>query len=589
MSSTTSRKVAKTRRPKKKVSKKKRSTESPIHLLNPEDYPEFADILENFHFNPEKAEILLNGERMVLTDNNSLGIMRRELILALGHERARAVLSRTGYEMGAVNGEQAIKLRQGQDIFDGFEAGPQTHALKGSVQVEALVFEANSESGEFYSEYYWHNSAECMAHREQMGICHESGGWQQIGYACGYASAFFGRPIIFRELECVAMGHDKCFLVGKPASEWPDPEDELRRFRAETYSTYSLSQKHQQVDKEIKKGRSLVGASAGFNLALHLVDKVAVTHTPVLFLGESGVGKEVFARELHQRSRRAEQPFLAVNCAAIPDSLIEAELFGVEKGAFTGADKSRPGRFERAKGGTLFLDEIGTLSFAAQGKLLRVLQEQEFERIGGNKVLVSDVRVIAATNSDLEQEVAQGTFRADLFHRLSTFPIRIPPLRERRADIPVLMNYFLRMTTKAHGKTIPGFSNKMVQLFQQYHWPGNIREMENIIERGVILAEENEAVDLHHVLMNSDRFYSLDEIREKDSFRAFVLIHNQSMPSNAIGEQLLESGLSKTEIDDALIGAALARSHGNVINAAKLTGMSRSQINYWVNKNNSKK
>ena len=582
--------MKKTSKPKSKRPAKRKGKKSDLHLQNllSADHPDFADLLESFHFDPEKAEILLNGERMVLVDNKSLGIMRRELILALGYERARAVLSRTGYEMGTADAELALKLRHGENFFEDFNVGPQLHALKGSVRVEAKVFEANPDSGEFYSEFYWHNSAECHAHLEQMGISHESGGWLQIAYASGYTSVFFGRPIIFRELECIAKGYDKCFLVGKPASEWEDSENELRRFRAESYPKITASEKTSNTKKRVNKNRLIVGASAGFNLTLHLIDKVASTESPVLFSGESGVGKEVFARELHQRSRRAEKPLLAINCAAIPESLIEAELFGVEKGAFTGAEKSRPGRFERAAGGTLFLDEIGTLSFSAQGKLLRVLQEGEFERVGGNKTLKTDVRLIAATNSNLDMEVEQGTFRRDLFYRLNTFPVHIPPLRERRADIPVLMNYFLRIISEKQEKNITGFSNSVTKLFQQYHWPGNVRELENIIERGIILAEAGEAIDIQHLIMSSDRVLSKEDIQNKDPFRAFVLTNSTETPAEEIGKQLLDSGLSKEEINNSLIRAALERSEGNVTQAASLTGLSRSQINYWIKSSRSK-
>ena len=548
--------------------------------------PSLDDLYDTFHFDPDNAEIHLNGRRMVLTDNLGLAIMRRELVSSLGYERARGVMSRIGYSVGAADAELALELRKDDTLFDIFTVGPQLHALKGSVRVEPLIFEADRRTGRFYSEYIWHNSAECHAHVHEMGIGPHPVGWQQVGYASGYTSAFFGRPMIFREMECVAMGHERCFLVGKPAEEWDDAQSELKWFRAESYSRRPVNVPSEQspADSDLMIGsRTMVGASSGFNMVLHLVDKVAQTEAPVLFLGESGVGKEVFARELHKRSRRAQKPLVAVNCAAIPETLIESELFGVEKGAFTGAHSSRPGRFERAEGGTLFLDEIGTLSLAAQGKLLRVLQEAEFERVGGIRSLKADVRLIAATNADLVEDVEKGRFRADLFHRLNTFPIRIPPLRDRRADIPLLANHFLQKLSVRHRKSGLGFDESVIRYLHDYHWPGNIREMENLIERGIILADDSELIGIHHLTMSAD-----SRMRESgeanDPFWAFIMTQVRQGNQEDVGIQMLETGLSHEDLTDSLIEAALKRSAGNVSEAARAIGMSRSQVNYWRSK-----
>ncbi|ODU21694.1 MAG: sigma-54-dependent Fis family transcriptional regulator [Sphingomonas sp. SCN 67-18] len=550
--------------------------------------PSLDDLRESFKFDVDKAEIWLNGRRMVLSDNLGLGIMRRELMAALGYEGARGLMSRIGYGIGAADAELALHLRKDEDLFVGFTVGPQLHALKGSVKVEPLVFEADRKSGNFYSEYLWHNSAECHAHVAEMGIGAHPGGWQQVGYASGYASAFFGRPMIFRELQCIAMGHERCFLVGKPAELWDNAQAELRWFRAEQYSTRPEHDpgRKQAVAEDLEIGqRSIVGASSGFNIVLHLVDKVARTDAPVLLLGESGVGKEVFARELHKRSRRADKPVVAVNCAAIPDALMESELFGVEKGAFTGANASRPGRFERAAGGTLFLDEIGTLSLAAQGKLLRVLQEGEFERVGGVKPLKADVRLIAATNADLRTDMEKGTFRADLFHRLNTFPIRIPPLRERRADIPLLANHFLRILSAKHGKTGLEFDEGVIRYFHDYAWPGNIREMENTIERGIILAEDGELIGVHHLTMNTGAI-STKQSRESghDPFWNFIMSQVRNGPDEDLGGKMLEAGLTMDGMTDLLVSAALDDSAGNITEAGRRIGMTRSQVSYWMKK-----
>jgi formate hydrogenlyase transcriptional activator len=222
---------------------------------------------------------------------------------------------------------------------------------------------------------------------------------------------------------------------------------------------------------------------------LKQVEKVAPSDSTVLILGETGTGKELIARALHRRSKRATKAFVRVNCAAIPESLVASELFGHEKGAFTGALQRRVGRFEAADGGTLFLDEVGELPMDTQIALLRVLQEREFERVGSNHPTSIDVRVIAATNRDLSAAVAAGTFRRDLFYRLNVFPIAIPPLRERAEDIPLLLEYFVARFAKSSGKNIRHVGKDTLRLMREYSWPGNIRELQNVVERAVILTE----------------------------------------------------------------------------------------------------
>jgi len=235
----------------------------------------------------------------------------------------------------------------------------------------------------------------------------------------------------------------------------------------------------------------IVGSSEPLRKVLSLVSKVAPTDSTVLVLGETGTGKELIAAAIHKRSNRSSRPFVRVNCAAIPPSLIASELFGHEKGAFTGAIQRRLGRFESADGGTIFLDEVGDLPAETQIALLRVLQEREFERAGSSKPIFVDVRVVAATNRDLEAAVAAGTFREDLFYRLNVFPIRVPSLRERKSDIPLLVEYLVERYAKRIGKKISRIKKKTLDLFQGYDWPGNVRELQNVIERAVILCEED--------------------------------------------------------------------------------------------------
>src|SRR5215470_15805151 len=231
----------------------------------------------------------------------------------------------------------------------------------------------------------------------------------------------------------------------------------------------------------------IIGQSSGLRNALQLVEMVAATNTTVLLLGETGTGKELIARAIHKRSQRQTQPFVTLNCAAIPNSLFESELFGHERGAFTGANMQRPGRLELADRGTLFLDEVGDMPLDLQPKLLRTLQEHTFERVGSARTKNVDVRLVAATNCDLEQMMEEKQFRLDLYYRLNVFPIRVPPLRERREDIPLLVQHFVQKYALRMNKHIDTIRESTLQKLQRWYWPGNVRELENLIERSVIL------------------------------------------------------------------------------------------------------
>ena len=250
----------------------------------------------------------------------------------------------------------------------------------------------------------------------------------------------------------------------------------------------------EEIDKT-SMFEEIVGTSPLLRRLLAHVSKVAPTDSTVLITGETGTGKELIARAIHKRSRRSSRAFVSVNCAAIPPSLIASELFGHEKGAFTGAVQRRQGRFELADGGTIFLDEVGELSSEIQVMLLRVLQEREFDRVGGGRPIPTNVRVIAATNRDLESAIEDNTFRSDLFYRLNVFPVVVPPLRERREDIPLLVEYFLHRFAKRAGKRINKISKETLNIVESYYWPGNVRELQNVVERAVIVSE-SDALDI---------------------------------------------------------------------------------------------
>ena len=301
----------------------------------------------------------------------------------------------------------------------------------------------------------------------------------------------------------------------------------------------------------------ILGQDPPFREALTRAAKVAATETTVLLTGESGTGKELVARAIHHGSPRADGPYVAVNCAALPDTLVDSELFGHERGAFTGADKQKPGRFELARGGTLFLDEVGELPPAVQAKLLRVLQEHEFQRVGGTVTLRADVRLITATNQDLEHAVAQGTFREDLFYRLNVFRVHLPPLRERGDDVMLLAHHFVREIGARLGRGEPGLSRDAEALLRSYPWPGNIRELQNAVERALILAEGSLLTPGHLGL------------RE---------VHNGHTETPAFGSLETPVPEALADLEKRAVLAALERTGGNKTQAASVLGITRTQL-----------
>ncbi|AUW60670.1 sigma-54-dependent Fis family transcriptional regulator (plasmid) [Sphingobium sp. SCG-1] len=560
--------------------------------------PNIDDLTEQLRFSPGTGHIWLGGDRMVLMHTRAMRALREELVTTIGMAAAKALLMRIGYASGAQDAELAVKVR-GQSTFDEFFlVGPQLHALEGVGRVEPVSVMSDAKTGSFFAEFIWHDSWEDEVHIDSYGVSSEAACWTQLGYASGYTSAFVGRPIAYREVECRATGHSACRIIGKPVAEWgPEAVDDLRYLQPQKFVNAGkppprpVNASAEKVTAEgrlpaITSSRDLVGASAGFNLVCHMLEKVAPTSASVLLLGESGVGKEVFARTLQRISSRPKGPFIAVNCAAVPEQLIEAELFGVVKGAYTGATEDRPGRFERADGGTIFLDEIGTLSLPAQGKLLRVLQEREVERVGDTKTRRIDVRVVAATNEDLRQRVASGEFRQDLFYRLNVFPITIPPLRERRADISPLMEHFLHLFNVRHGKSHSGFTQRAIGAMFSYAWPGNVRELENVIERGVILAPEGEGIDVCHLFTSGERLdtellsMAADGRFERNRTDVAGNSKDRMLDLKELVDGLIESRASMDTVESLLLERAISKADGNVSEGARILGLTRPQYAY---------
>ena len=549
-------------------------------------------VAEHLRFSPDAGHIQLFEQRMLLMHANSFAELRRELIEQLGVAKAREMLTRLGYQQGFDDG-QRVRALDPDDIAHALALGPRLRETEGFVStrpIDAMRFDPAG--GEFSGDFLWVSPWEAEAHMQQIGLSGEPACWIMCGYSSGYCTAVTGVPILWREIECVAMGHAQCRVIGKPLSEWEDLGAQDTGFLQIDSFVGAPVKPH--PDERVPLAASFaqafegfVGASPGFNAVANLVRRVAPTDAAVLFRGESGVGKERFAKALHSISPRAQKPLVSINCAAIPPELVEAELFGVEKGAYTGADASRAGRFERADGGTLFLDEISSLSMQAQGKLLRAIQEREIERVGGTRVIKVDVRLVAAANADLRAEVEAGRFRPDLFYRLNVFPIEIPPLRERREDIPLLVSLFVERYATRFAKKIGGLTPRAFDALWDYDWPGNVRELENMVQRAVILAEPGGGIDVQHLFAGGEKL-------RPSSFNLGVrgglvpsAASTQADPDSEqrrLADELLASLPSFGQIETLLVQRAMELSGGNLSAAARRLGLRRGQMEYRLKK-----
>ncbi|WP_457788844.1 sigma 54-interacting transcriptional regulator [Pseudomonas sp. PL-6] len=557
----------------------------PIRYKPEMQYADFKDLTSLIHFQSTEGKIWLGEQRMLLLQVSAMANFRREMVNTLGIERAKGFFLRMGYQSGLKDAELAWKLRPNASEYDMFLAGPQLHSLKGLVKARPTEVDIDKESGRFYVEVEWIDSFEVEICQTELGQMQDPVCWTLLGYACAYSSAFMGREIIFKEVSCRGCGGDKCRIIGKPAEEWDDVASFKQYFKSDPIieELYELQSQLVSLRTNLDKQEGQyygIGQTPAYQSVRKMMDKAAQSKVSVLLLGETGVGKEVIARSVHLRSKRAAEPFVAVNCAAIPPDLIESELFGVEKGAFTGATQSRMGRFERADKGTIFLDEVIELSPRAQSSLLRVLQEGELERVGDNRTRKIDVRVIAATHEDLAEAVKAGRFRADLYYRLNVFPVAIPALRERREDIPLLAEHFLQRFHEEYGKRTLGLSDKALEACLHYSWPGNIRELENVIERGIILTDANESISVPALFPRPPEEPQTDSERVSSDG---VLIQ----PDNGQGSwisQLLGSGLSLDEIEESLMREAMQQAKQNVSGAARLLGLSRPALAYRLKK-----
>jgi DNA-binding NtrC family response regulator len=471
---------------------------------------QLAEVLD---FRPEQGIIRLHDQRVVILSAAAMGLLRKELIDTFGADVARRLLLRFGFADGY---HDAVNMRgrsAWSDPLDGLRAGAVLHTLEGIVRVD--VVRLDDAGGHLHAEYAWRDSYEAQQHVHHYGVSGDAVCWSLSGYASGYASACLGREVYFREEACLGQGAKRCRVIGRDADSWGADLDALRAdfrgadLRDEVERLHDVVRKQAQAlarreralerrerefnvlrERAVRHAESkrFIARSPAMQEVLELAAQVAPLETTVLVYGESGTGKEFVVRMIHEQSRRATGPFVSINCAALTETLLESELFGHVRGAFTGAVRDKPGLFEVASSGTLFLDEVGEVAPAIQAKLLRALQEREIRRVGGERTIKVHTRVVAATNRDLRAAVAAGTFREDLYFRLGVFIITIPPLRDRREDIPVLAHEFVRGTAARLEKDVRNISADAMTLLVRYSWPGNVRELENAIERAVILA-----------------------------------------------------------------------------------------------------
>ena len=449
--------------------------------------------------------ISLANERVLLFDAVALGLLRKSLIDTLGLAGARTMLTRFGFAHGWRAAETLKNLPWASEN-DWRLAGGRLHTLQGLVTVEPIA--SSNQPNPPFAESIWRDSYEAEQHLLHIGRADEAVCWSLCGFASGYLSFANGREIFALEETCVGKGDAVCRMTARETADWGDRiQPYLASYRA-TCTSEAVKQVAEQIKKTERRLRErknsltdapgtatsgdetfgIVTRSVEMKRVVELARRVARVDTTVLITGPSGAGKERVARLIHSESPRAAGPFIAVNCAALTETLLESELFGHAKGSFTGATSDRVGLFEAANGGTLLLDEVGEISAGMQAKLLRVLQEHEIRRVGESRNRKVNARVLAATNRTLSDEVNRGAFRHDLFYRLRVIELPVPPLRERRCDVVPLARRFLAEASARLARPVEGITPAAADQLVRYDWPGNVRELENAVERAVALA-----------------------------------------------------------------------------------------------------
>ncbi len=464
---------------------------------------------------------LFGDYRMVMFGMPSLARLQKDLIQSLGMERAAVILSRFGYDSGLGLATTISELYDFDSQEEWLKAGAVLRTMAGLADEEIIKVSIDSEKNALKMTGRWRDSFESVNWLSQFKphespICHIL-----ASLSSGYASAVLGSEVLVREISCRAQGHKYCQFEARPISEWGISAQDIQR----RFDIHPLAEELTQLNAALRQARDglhrqnaeisrlrllahrietddeIIFRSEAMSRVLTLAKKVSPTRSSVLIQGESGVGKEVIARFIHRSSTHSREPFLAINCAALPPGLLESELFGHVKGAFTGADSGKKGLFVEAGDGTLFLDEVAELSPELQAKLLRALQEKEVRPVGGLAVFPIHARIISASNRDLRELTSEGKFREDLYYRLAIFPLFISPLRERRQDILLLARHFLAK----FNQDSRGLSPAALRCMETYDWPGNVRELSNWVEYAVILAGGEQILPEHLPLHMSSR------------------------------------------------------------------------------------
>jgi DNA-binding NtrC family response regulator len=519
------------------------------------------DLLE---FDPTGGVLTFAGERVVLMDAVALGLLRQQLVDSFGVSGARGILTRFGYSHGWRLAEAMQAAIEWDDEREWRVAGGRLHRLLGMVTFEPVGPKEQTTPTPF-AEAVWPDSFEADQHLLHHGKADECVCWTLTGFASGYLSRVNGRTIYCLETACRGKGDPVCRMVGRYEEDWDAAtrpffafyeRDCLSEAMTELAASLKkvdrgLSARRRELERLSDDASGLVVRSEAMKTVVAQARRVAQVDATVLLNGESGSGKERIARLIHDSSRRQGGPFVAINCAAVPESLLESELFGHARGAFTGAVSDRPGLFESARGGTLLLDEVGELPLAMQAKLLRVLQEREVRRVGENRTRAIDVRLVAATHRELGAEVKAGRFREDLLFRLKVVALKVPPLRERAEDIiPLAKVALLEATTRA--KLPPKeLSAAVSRVLLEYRWPGNVRELFNAMERAAVLADR--------------RTLQPADLPEE-------LLAPMELP------EPVGAGQTLAEVERAAILAALAAEHGNRAKTAQRLGIGQATL-----------
>jgi DNA-binding NtrC family response regulator len=482
------------------------------------DAPPNAEALhlaELLDFRPDQGVIRLHEQRVVILSAAAMGLLRKELIDTLGFETTRRLMLRFGFADGY---HDAVNLRgrgKWTTPMEGVRVGAMVQTLEGIVRTDVRRLEHDVASGRFEEEVAWHDSYVAEQHLHHFGKSPSPVCWSLVGYSSGFLSGCTGKEIYFREVTCLGQGAKHCVAIGRDAESWGPELDAIRADFQAAILGHEVERLHEAVRIRLKEldrrerllekrerelnllrdrarrhaaSKHFIAGSPAMQDVLELAARVAPLDTTVLVCGESGTGKEFIVRLIHDQSPRAAAPFVSINCAALTETLLESELFGHVRGAFTGAVRDKAGLFEVAGDGTIFLDEIGDIAPTVQAKLLRALQEREIRRVGGERTIRVNARVVAATNRDLRAAVDAGTFREDLYFRLGAFVINVPPLRDRREDIPPLVHNFLVRAASRMKKDVSAVSADAMVALMNYPWPGNVRELEHAVERAVILA-----------------------------------------------------------------------------------------------------